>query len=248
MLHLNQYAVIAGIAFLAAYTGLSAQEQQPKDSNNPSVMSTAPAVSLVHSDSVSSDKKFRPGDAVRLFVYPDTMSFLNGIYVIDDNGSIRLPFDGSVAISDMNEKQLTDYLTQRYVKYLLYPQVHVRHLVRLSVIGGFQSPGMYYVDPALSTWEAVRLAGVPLREDGFKLIRLVRGKKVINAHIASGLKQGLSLREMGIESGDVLSVTNRPKRGFGEIFQTNVFPWISVSATLLGVAITAYQFNELLKQ
>jgi protein involved in polysaccharide export with SLBB domain len=234
----------ARLVLVAAVAAATAQTNPPASGDTSQDARSVAAVGVPSNATASGP--FRSADAVRIYVYPDTGSFLNGTYAIDNKGCIMLPFDGATPISGMSEKQLTDYLINRYVKYLLYPQVHVRRLVRLAFLGGFQRPGMYYVDPTHSLWEAVNLAGVPQREDGLRLLRWQRGDRVIGKDLVGPLEQGLSLDTMGIRSGDRICVTARPKRQANEIFQTNVFPWIGLSVSLLTTGITAYQFKLLI--
>ena len=54
---------------------------------------------------------FIPGDAILLSTYPDTSSFLNGIYPIDDQGYIEFPIGDRINISRMNMDTLLKYLS-----------------------------------------------------------------------------------------------------------------------------------------
>jgi protein involved in polysaccharide export with SLBB domain len=195
--------------------------------------------SVVHAQS-EAQYPFKKGDAFRLIVSPDTVHFLTGIYQIDDNGAALLPIVGIVKVDNMSEKTLTAYLDSLYLPYLRHPGLRVQPLIRVSLLGGFFKPGMYYLSPTSSLWDAVALAGGTVREDGLKKINWERGNVVLKKSLLPEIESGASLSKIGITSGDQLWVTHILKRDGWEIFQTNVLPLLSITISTAATLATLY--------
>jgi protein involved in polysaccharide export with SLBB domain len=189
---------------------------------------------------------FLRGDAVRISVYPDTALFVNGTYRIDDDGFVALPIVGRMRIDSLTTGQFESFLDTAYMRYLRYPAVEARPLMRLALLGGFQKPGLYYVSPRASLWEAVAQAGGPIREDGLKKLRWEREGKLLRGGLLSALEAGTSLAAFGVRSGDQLWVTHIQKRDGWDILTSEVLPIVSISisaATAFGTLYFAYQVN-----
>ena len=126
---------------------------------------------------------FRPGDAVKISVYPDTSSFLNDIYNIDGNGNIFLPIRGKINVSNLSVIEFESYVKKNFAAYLRYPDVKVRPLIRVSLLGGFANPGLYYIDPDYTMWDLVHLAGGTLREDGLRKMKWERNRDIVEKNL-----------------------------------------------------------------
>jgi protein involved in polysaccharide export with SLBB domain len=179
----------------------------------------------------------KPGDAVRIYAIPDTASFLNGFYPIDGEGKIYLPILGKMSITGMSEKALADTLKAFYINYLRYPNLQIRPLIRISLLGGFHKPGLFYVDPDCSMWDAVYLAGGTLFEDGLKRMEWERDRKPVSKDVIPFLQSGQSLRSLGFKSGDQLWTPSKEMQSWWERFgRETIFgelvPIVSTAATL----------------
>ncbi len=147
-------------------------------------------------------RPFTPGDAVSISTFPDTSSFLNGVFPIDQNGLAEFPIAGKVKISTMTIDGLKQYLLKEFKDYLKYPNLYIKPLVRISLLGGFLRPGLYYVDIKNSLWQAVYTAGGTLLEDGIYDMRWERDGNEQTDNIAGLFEKGISLEKMGFKSGD----------------------------------------------
>jgi protein involved in polysaccharide export with SLBB domain len=200
---------------------------------------SAPApANTMHSNAAISRTGFvEPGDAIRISTYPDTSSFINGFYPIDGEGRAYLPIIGKMNVSAMSEEKFLDTLKAVYISYLRYPILQVRHLIRISLLGGFQRPGLYYIDPDYTMWDAVYQTGGTTREDGLKRMKWERDRRTVSKDIIPYYQSKQSLSSIGFKSGDQLWTPVDPKRGwwdvaFKDVFLTQVFPIIATSATL----------------
>jgi protein involved in polysaccharide export with SLBB domain len=180
------------------------------------------------------------GDAVHITVYPDTLSFLTGTYRLAEDGTIDLPMVGPFRIGDMSRLELEKRLAGHYLRYLRYPYVAITPLIRVGFVGGFGKPGFYYVNPNESFWEALRLSGGPLRNDGMRLVRWERDLTVVSGNIVPAIESGRSLHDLGIRSGDRFTVTTKPKRERIESFDQDVVPVLQVLLTTISASATLY--------
>jgi hypothetical protein len=191
--------------------------------------------------------KFEKGDAVQLQAFPDTVNFIRGIYPIDDRGCALLPIAGEVRVDTMSVRGLEKYLDSLYLPFLRYADVQARPLMRLTFIGGFIRPGLYYVSPNGSLWDAMALAGGPLREDGLNKICWERNGACLRKGLVPLVASGQSLAAAGVLSGDVFTVTPVPKRTGWEIFTTGVLPIFGIAITAASAAATVYFSYQLYK-
>jgi protein involved in polysaccharide export with SLBB domain len=198
----------------------------------PPQQSAMPAIKLI--------QPFSPGNALSITVYPDTASFLNGIYRIDDNGYTDLPIIGLVQVTSQEPAALEKLLAQKYIDYLARPNIQVRPLIRVALQGGFRNPGLFWADPRENLWSLVARGGGTLREDGIKKIHWERDSGIVSKKIVADFQSGLSLTALGFRSGDQLWVTSRPKQVFWDVFRADVLPVLSIILSATSTAATAY--------
>jgi protein involved in polysaccharide export with SLBB domain len=182
---------------------------------------------------------FQPGDGLDVNTFPDTSSFLNRTFAIDDRGYVDFPLVGRVNVMQMTEDQLIGFIKNNFKNYTRSPNVSVKPMLRLSMIGGFISPGLYYVDYGNSFWEAIRLAGGPVREDGFSEMKWERNGKKMIADLTPFIQQGVSLKQMGFKSGDIIWTPSPDAETTWDIVTRDVLP-IMAFVTTLGMLYITY--------
>lgn len=161
------------------------------------------------------DTTLGPGDIfeVRVFGEKD----LTGKYQVANDGSIRFPFLGVVAVggkdADQVARDITDGLKQG--QFLLNPQVYVyveqSNSKKISVIGAVARPGTFPIVPGMTVVQAVIGAGgfTPLAsKDDTVVTRRVKGKleryKVAASEVSRGNREDFALR-----AGDLIFVPER---------------------------------------
>ena len=242
----NFYRPTASAAVILCLTCFSAASKNEAGSTTP--ISTAPAKAgskrdTVHKkpmaakDTIQATGFAQPGEAIRIYAYPDSASFVNGFYPIDGEGRIYLPLIGKMDVSTMSEKAFLDTLKAVYINYLRYPNLQVRHLIRISLLGGYQRPGLYYIDPDFSIWDAVFLTGGTTREDGLKRMKWERDRQIVAEDIIPYYQSGQSLSSIGFQSGDQLWTPVEPKRNWydvviRDVLLSQIFPIVTTSASL----------------
>lgn len=185
---------------------------------------------------------FMPNEAVSIQVIHDSTSVFNGIYKIDERGYVNIPVIGNLSISNLSISQLIDTIKIRCIDYLPFPNIRVTPLMRLSLLGGFYKPGLYWIDSRNSLWDAIHLAGGFQREDGLKLLRWERDGKIISKNLTSLFQSGASLQSIGFKSGDQLCITSRPKTSFS--FREHIVPFFTLFLSTLSTGLTIYTLSR----
>lgn len=212
---LKQFFPISIIAALLFLSGCTVPSKGLKDSS----LNVTPT-----DNGTSSDEKFVPGDGVKIKLPLDSNSFLDGIYAIDKNGYINLPIIGKYKVVSVSPVEFTSYIQKSYEQYLRYPEVQITPLIRVSLLGGFVRPGLYYVDPKNSLWDLISLAGGTTHEVGLSKIRWERDRHQISSRdLIYAFEKGQSLEEIGFKSGDQIITPNDPQ-SFWDIFFKDVLP------------------------
>jgi|WetSurMetagenome_2_1015567.scaffolds.fasta_scaffold94488_2 protein involved in polysaccharide export with SLBB domain len=201
------------------------------------VISQSASTPTVQTAAIDKEGFVKPGEAIRIYAFPDSSSFVNGFYPVDGGGRIYLPIIGKMNVMGITEKAFLDTLKAQYINYLRYPNIQIRHSIRISLLGGFQRPGLYYIDPDYSLWDAVYLAGGTIREDGLKRMQWERDRTPVTTDIVPYYQSGQSLRTIGFQSGDQLWTPVEPKRSWWEIavrdvVLSQIFPILTTSASL----------------
>ena len=190
-------------------------------------------------------KSYSPGDGLEINTFPDTSSFLNNIFPIDDRGYVNFPLLGKTQVSGMTEEQLVSFLKKNFQIYLKSPNISIRPMLRLSLIGGFVRPGLFYFDYDMSLWNAVQKSGGPSREDCIKDMQCERNGESLKDDLSSFFAQGVSLRNMGVKSGDIIWTPSPDAKSTWDVVTSDVLPVMAFAATLFTVWLT-YQNTYLI--
>ncbi len=196
MKHRNQFQIFQYVMFLLFLSNLMFYGEGISQANMPFRSKSAKSLTI-----------FQPGDAVRLQIwelYEEARSNFNlsGDYPIDPEGFIIMPLIGEIKVRGLTVYELAQTLQEKLRAYLKNPYVLVRPLIRLTMQGSFNRPGSYLVDPASSLWAFVALAGGPSSNCDLHGMAVERGGKVVIRKLLESFERGISLEEVGIESGD----------------------------------------------
>jgi len=192
-------------------------------------------------------KPFTPGDGLWVSTFPDTSSFLNQTFPIDDGGYVTFPLVGKVQVSQMTEEQIVTFIKKNFEIYSRSPNVEVKPMLRMSMIGGFQRPGLYYVDYDMSFWNAVQLSGGPLREDGVAKLEWERNGETMKDDLSNEFQRAISLKNMGFRSGDIIWTPSPDAMTTWDTIVRDVLPVVAFATSMFMVWIS-YQQIFLLTQ
>lgn len=183
---------------------------------------------------------FKAGDALEVTAYPDSQGFPAGLYTIDGEGYVDLPIIGYLNVTGMTAHELEKLLANKYIDYMRYPLLKIRPRIRVTFNGGFFRPGLYWVDPHATLWDALHVAGGTQRMDGVKKLRWERSGKVVSNTLAVTLQEGKSLYQIGFKTGDQITVLQQPYRTRWDVFRGDVIPLVTTSLSLIISAFTLY--------
>lgn len=196
------------------------------------------------------DGDFRRGDRVALRVasagdQPPTTGDdvmlerqLSDTFTVTGDLALPLPILGAVSLRGVLRSELDAHLTREVSRYIRFPAVHARVLVRVAVHGGVVRPGYYSLPAATELAAALAAAGGPAR--GARLTKLsIRrdGKALYNGKtLQQAIADGRSLEELGVRPGDEVIVPER--RSAAEIIRT--------TGVLLSIPLTVVTLLTLL--
>lgn len=183
---------------------------------------------------------FKANEGMMILVPLDTASVLNGSYPIDSAGFVNLPVVGRLFVHDQTSGQVETFLGKRMSQYLRDTHVMATPVVRLAMLGFWQHPGMHYVDPELSVWDACRVVGGPAGEVNIGKWRVMRGSRVLDISLLDEFSKGTTVRNAGIRSGDlfIIPVPN-PQSGFWYWFRETLTVTAQITS-IVGTTLTAY--------
>ena len=146
----------------------------------------------------------RPGDVIKIQVWGHDE--LSGEFPIDENYNLLFPVVGEMNVRQMSVMQLRERVRQDLSQLLTQPFVTIVPLFRVAVLGEVVRPGLYSVDPTMTVFDLLALAGGPTRSAREREMRLIRAGDLVLVSIEPSAIARATLRELGIRSGDQLVV------------------------------------------
>ena len=150
-----------------------------------------------------------PGDVLDIVYFG--REELSGQFPIDESGRVHYPMIGKVEVAGLTGDAAAEQLRDRMTPFFNNPEIAVQPLIRVNVLGSVVRPGLYTLNPTLNIFDAIGTAGGPSREADFEEILLVRGGEYFVIDTRQTLQLGRSLSQIGIQSGDVIVVPDRPR-------------------------------------
>jgi polysaccharide export outer membrane protein len=146
----------------------------------------------------------RPGDVIKIQVWQHEE--LSGEFPIDENYNLLFPIMGELNVRGLSVQELRTRIRTELGRLFTNPYVAVVPLFRVAVLGEVQRPGLYSVDPTLSVYDLVALAGGPTRNANSRNLRLIRAGELYPLPLNAVAIAQSTLRELGVRSGDQLLV------------------------------------------
>jgi polysaccharide export outer membrane protein len=154
----------------------------------------------------SYDSPLRPGDVLRISVWPDAQ--LSGEFPVEVDGNVYLPFLGGVRAIGIPGDELRRQIREGYQTAQRNAVVTVTPLYRIGVTGSVRRPGAFLVPPTDGFFDVIAMAGgfdIRAREDR---VSVVRDGTVIVLNAEEAIKKGetLALDALSLRSGDQIIV------------------------------------------
>jgi len=129
---------------------------------------------------------------------------LSDTFIVGSEREVTLPAIGVVSLRGVLRSELPDYITSQIGRVIRDPVVHVRSLIRISIVGAVVRPGFYAVpfDGLLS--DALMVAGGPGPYAKVDDLRIDRFGKPLwqGAQLQRAISEGRTLDELDLRGGD----------------------------------------------
>jgi protein involved in polysaccharide export with SLBB domain len=172
----------------------------------------------------------KPGDRVQLNIWRE--EDMSGTYLVSPEGTISLPLLGVVNVNETTPKVLKDQLVRRYSNFLRTPSIDVIVQRRVEIGGSVNEPSLYWVEPTVTVFGALALAGGPTDRGQPEMVELRRDGQVL----ATFLDQSAPLSDSPLRSGDQLWV---PQRGWWFRNSTFVLTGVSLTVSILVAVVVS---------
>ena len=184
---------------------------------------------------------FKPGDGLFISTFPDTSSFLNGTFSIDENGCVEFPIIGRVKITQMKKSEIIDFIKGNFQQFTRSQNIYIKPMLRVSVLGGVVRPGLYYFDYNSSLWELLQMVGGTVKEDGLKKMHWERDRDNVVGDLIPFYETGVSLKKMGFKSGDQLWSPSPDAKTFWDRITGDILPVLTFGTTIVFFYLTYQQ-------
>jgi polysaccharide export outer membrane protein len=149
----------------------------------------------------------RPGDVIKVTVFGHTD--LSGEYPIDENWKLILPMIGEIDTRNMTVPELRARIRAEFGRLYTQSFIAVVPLFRVAVLGEVNRPSLYSVDPTMTIYDVLALAGGTTRNARERDMRLIRDGAQLAAPVEPAALARATLRELGVRSGDQIIVPRR---------------------------------------
>jgi hypothetical protein len=163
---------------------------------------------------------FRVGDRVVLSV--TTENTVGDTAVVREG--LMLPVKGlpDLALTGVLRSELEAHLVTHVARYLRNATAHATSLTRLNVTGAIGRPGYYYLAPDRPISEVLTAAGGSITNSNMGKISVLRnGQTIVDTkRTKAALREGRTLEELDVQSGDEVRIPTARKFNANLIVQT----------------------------
>ena len=198
---MKRTAAFTTLLVLAAGAAALAQNPPPP-APSPAPHAAATTAPAPGADSNVATLAIRPGDVVKVQVWGHDE--LSGEFPVDENYNLLFPLVGSINVRDVTVTQLRERLNTELSQLFTRPFFTLTPMFRVAVLGEVTKPGLYSVDPTLTVFDLLALAGGATRQANQRKLQLIRGGENIRVPLEPAAIARSTLRELGVRSGDQL--------------------------------------------
>ena len=163
---------------------------------------------------------FRVGDRIVLTVEGE--EGLTDTFAVTPDRTLQLPGIGEVTLGGVLRSELNEYLRVQIGAFIIDPVVRSESFLRISVSGSIAQPGYHLFPSDMPLSEALMAVGGPSADANFSKVRVMRDNRSVLAgpSLQSALRQGATLAQLRVRSGDEVVVPKRSAFAAGEIGRT----------------------------
>jgi protein involved in polysaccharide export with SLBB domain len=155
---------------------------------------------------------FHAGDHIVLWVNGEPA--LSSTFTVRTGGLLQLPTVGDVSLQGVLRPELKDVMTRAIARYIRTPDIQVSSQVRIAVLGAIGRPGFYSVAPDAAITDVLMAAGGPAGNADLSRSSILRGTTTFAdpSRLKAAIAASSTLDDLGIESGDQISLAERSQR------------------------------------
>ncbi|MCU7491203.1 MAG: hypothetical protein HF300_06260 [Ignavibacteria bacterium] len=153
-------------------------------------------------------QSLNPGDGVRLAFFNITDK-ISGDYFITQDRMLQLPFIGTLQTENITFESLKKEIISKYDSLYRQPEVTVRPLYRINVLGEVKTPGSYYATGVEKISDLLALAGGETSDADLGDMYIVRNDREIKIDAAKIIEEGENKNDISLTSGDRLYVPRK---------------------------------------
>ena len=175
------------------------------------------------------------GDGLRITFY-NIEDNISGDYYVMQDWTIQLPYVGLVEVRDRGFDALRTSIIDSYETIYREPELTIQPLFRINVLGEVNAPGIYFVTGFEKFTDLLARAGGETEQADLDKIYLIRDGEKIDVNAKKILKQGQSLQDLGLESGDQIYVSREGLLSFRNA--SLIISGLGVATTIAAIFIT----------
>jgi protein involved in polysaccharide export with SLBB domain len=149
----------------------------------------------------------RPGDVVKIQVWGHEE--LSGEFPVDENFDLFYPIIGAINVRALSVPQFRERLYRELEQLFQRPFIVITPLFRVAVLGEVLRPSLYSVDPTMTIYDIIALAGGTTPSANQRKIQLVRGGEEVRLTLDAPAIGRATLRDLGVRSGDHIVVARK---------------------------------------
>ncbi len=235
------------LGLMAAPSGLRAQDQ-PVDAQRPLATRAQLQASLTEAEQVANgggfsasfreakrdeaamirerltEGDFYVGDQITITVVGADTSLggLGGTHSVSYGRVLILPSIGEVPLRGVLRSEIQTYLTEQIGRFVRNPDIRVRPSLRLTFMGGVNTPGFHQVDADMLVSDALTLAGGINNSTVLKDTKILRGEEEIvdGETFAKAVTSGLTIDQLNLRAGDEINVGVQNRRDWFTTLRT----------------------------
>lgn len=159
---------------------------------------------------------FYIGDQITITVVgvDTSLGGLGGTHTVAAGRVLLLPGLAEIPLRGVLRSEIEGYLTEQIARYVRNPTIRVRPSLRLTFLGGVNTPGFHQVDADLLISDALSLAGGINNSTVLKDSKVLRGEdEIIDGEtFARAVSSGKTIDQLNLRAGDEINVGVRSQR------------------------------------
>lgn len=166
---------------------------------------------------------FQPGDHFFISVGGPVTSA--DTVAVREGNVVELPQVGEIHVGGVLRSELQGHLEKEVARYVRGATVHSSALLRLSILGSVAKPGFYMLPADIALSDVVMRAGGPTSQTDLARSEIRRDSKAVfvGQDVAVALGDGMTLDQLGLRDGDVLTIGEKRSTNWPMLFQVFTF-------------------------